>query len=263
MFIARTPKIEHIYNKYQEFFPWRMEQLEDLLKWNTSVYIDESNVFLWQKHLWWVVDYKKIYQFFKSFQNIKDIHIYKGTLVWDLNSEKSINELKVYWYKVSTKDVKIMKKSIDCTSIPSKNDTNLLSSFIKPALLKDLPRDIVINLNTYFEELNQRWILYIEDRKCNFDVEMWVDISMDLERWLIDNFIIWSADSDFHDIVTKIKNKWKNVSIFWVSWLVSRELSHCWVFIQDIDKIKNFICWNRFIDNKFLDTQKGIPFRIP
>lgn len=259
MFKTENPKIQYIYNKYNEIYPNRMNQFESILDWNTSIYLDEANIFNWQKKLWWCIDYKRLYQFFKSFDSVKDIHIYKWTLNWDKDSLKEIYKLWGIWYNVCTKDVKIMEKNIDISVLKSKNDPFLLKSFIRQSLLQKFTDTETSMLNSFLDNLNKNWILTIQDKKCNFDVEMWVEILLDLERWNCDNFLIWSADSDFQDVIEKIKKSCKSISVFWVSWLISKEINHSWIFIYDINKIKNFICWNKFIDNEFIYNAKESP----
>ena len=86
----------------------------------------------------------------------------------------------------------------------------------------------------------------IEEKKCNFDVEIGVDMMLDAERIIdADTYILWSGDSDFADIVHYLLHKGKKVYIFCTSKRVSKELAASKAIIFDIQKIRDFICWDR------------------
>ena len=252
MFKPKTNNIKIIFDfyEYKDEYKWRICDLDKILKWKTALYLDEWNIYnSWQKKLWWNIDYKRLYQFFTSFDSVKKIYIYKWTLKDSTKSKKEIWWLLQQWYEVVTKDVKLMKKSIDVVTLKSESDKSITRSFIRQSFLDKLNEREITIVNSFFKRLNNEWIFSIEDKKCNFDVEMWVDILLDLERWNYDNFIIWTWDSDFYNIVEKILKTSNKVSIFSVWWLISSELNNTNVLKYDIRKIKNFICRNKFIDD--------------
>ena len=119
-------------------------------------------------------------------------------------------------------------------------------------------------LNNKFAELN-RWGIYtIQDRKCNFDVEIGRDMLLDHERNGVDTFILWSGDSDFAEPIEQLLSSGKNVVLFATARKVSSELNKLQtkgLFIFDIQKIKNFICRKKEIVLPI--TQKGLPFGSP
>ena len=135
-----------------------------------------------------------------------------------------------------------MRFSIDVSSI-QRNSPALLENFIKKSLLKKLDLETIEFLNSKLAELNSKEILYIEDMKCNFDVEIGRDMLLDYERNKIDTYILWSGDSDFTDPVKQLLEDGKKVFIFATSRRVATELSEIGVPIFDIRKIKEFICW--------------------
>jgi uncharacterized LabA/DUF88 family protein len=99
--------------------------------------------------------------------------------------------------------------------------------------------------------MNQTGKFFIEDRKCNFDVEIGTDMALDLERNNVDTFILWSGDSDFYDPVLKLLKKGKKVILFATARKVSSELNDLkqqGLYIYDIQKIRNFICYKRQIN---------------
>lgn len=247
MFKARTEKIEKIALSCEN----KIKELENIFDKKTNIYIDFANVIPWQDKLRWKIDIKRLFQFLTSFENIDKIRFYYWTLIWDEKSEELAKQIKERGYEFITKPVKIMKKSIDISSIELTN-TSILESFIRKSLLNELTIKDIEYLNNRLSELNKLWQLYIEDRKCNFDVELWVDILLDLHYENAENFVIWSWDSDFETVISRISEKNKKVYIFSVPWRVSLELNNSNAKVYDIKKLKNFICRKNDIDKKLL-----------
>lgn len=254
MFKAKTQKLEDLAQKA----PKVIEQLESLLTGNANVYIDYANVRPWSTKLNWNIDLKRLKQFLYSFDNVKSLKIYDGTLLGDENSENSSKEKKkLFSNNFKTKPVKVMKQWIDYTSIKP-TATDLLEKFIRKCLLKKYEVETIEYLNGKFREMNQKEIFYIEDLKCNFDVEIGRDMLLDYERDHIDTFILWSGDSDFYDPIKQLLEDGKNVILFATTRRVASELNELSevnksrdknLFVFDIQKIRNFICWKRQIKN--------------
>jgi len=98
--------------------------------------------------------------------------------------------------------------------------------------------------------MNKKGIYAIEDFKCNFDVEIGRDMTIDLERDDADTFVLWSGDSDFHDPLNEILSSGEKAILFATARAVSKELNSLkpnGLMIFDIKKIKEFICWKREI----------------
>lgn len=245
MFNAKTEKIKQLAEKYPE----RILELAKVFDKKTNVYIDFANVIRWQEKLHWHFDLKRLKQFFDSFENIIFVKFYSGTLVGDEKSEIFVREVKDMNYDMHTKPVKIMRLSIDVSSIP-KNSPALLGNFIRKSLLKQFNLETIEYLNKKLEDLNDRGIKFVEDRKCNFDVEIGRDMLLDYSKNGIENFILWSGDSDFADPISQLLKDNKKVAIFATSKRISAELGDLGnkgLFIFDIQKIRNFICWKREI----------------
>ncbi|MFH1522678.1 MAG: NYN domain-containing protein [Patescibacteria group bacterium] len=249
-----NPDIDRI-KKIAGINPSSIKQLEDLLKGNVNVYIDYANVRPWAVKLSWNIDLKRLKQFLTSFDNLQSINIYDGTLEGDDKSEESSAEKKLVFREgFKTKPVKIMKHSIDYTSIKS-TATDLLEQFIRRCLIRKYDIDTIEYLNTKFKDMNDKGQFFIEDRKCNFYVEIGVDMLMDFERNDVDTFILWSGDSDFYDPIKTLLEKGKNVVLFATARRVSTELNSLQkddLFIFDIQKIRNFICWKSQIQKEVI-----------
>ena len=223
-----------------------IKQLENFFNKNTNVYIDFANVLGWQKKLNWRVDIVKLKEFLDSFSSIKSVKFYYGTLPGDKNSERIINDAKASGYEIITKPVKIIKISIDISSI-TPNSPIILDNFIKKSLLSKLDLETIEFINDKIKGLNEQGIFYLEHKKCNFDVEIGRDMEIDFIKNNNENFALWSGDSDFADIASHISSSNKKVMLFMTSGQVSSELAislgNSNMF--DIKKIKEFIAFSK------------------
>mgnify|MGYP001600803491 CR=1 FL=1 len=245
MFKAYTPKIQEFARQQPDV----IRQLESLFVGNVSMYIDYANVRSWVSRLQWHIDLERLHQFLRSFDNITAVSFYNGTLSGDQQSEENIKKAEQLGYRVRTKPVKIMRISVNASSI-SQQSPDLLKQFIHASLLRELDIKTIEYLNTKLIELNKKGVLYLEERKCNFDVEIGRDMTIDHERKVANCFVLWSGDSDFHDPIKELLINGKKVILFATSRRVASELNDLQsdgLFIFDIAKLKNFICWNREI----------------
>jgi uncharacterized LabA/DUF88 family protein len=243
MFKPFTDRIEKIANISSAV----VSQLETLFSGNVNVYIDHANVRPWANKLGWHIDYRRLKQLFDSFDNFHAVKIYTGTLVGDLASESLIKDLTEWKYDIRTKPVKIMRMSIDVTSIHPQSPI-LLNHFIRAALLRRLDVATIEYLNDKLRQMNAAGQFFLEDRKCNFDVEIGRDMLIDHDRNDVDTFILWSGDSDFAEPVRQLLADKKRVVLFATARRVSTELNALQsdgLMIFDIQKIKNFICWKK------------------
>lgn len=253
MFTPKTNRIE----KLSKIFPKVITELENIFDGASNIYIDWANVIHWQDKLGWHFDTKRMKQLFDSFNTIKSVKIYNGVLKGNKMSEDSVVELKNLGYEVIAKPVKLINISIDATSIPD-NSPALLQQFIKKPLLELLDIGTITLLNQKLADLNKRGSLFIEEKKCNFDVEMGRDMLRDFDLDHIENYILWSVDSDFADPVNQISDDGKKAIIFATSGKVSHELDATGVQIFDVKKVKEFICWPREIPENIKKSMSDI-----
>lgn len=211
------------------------------------MYIDYANVRSWASRLGWHIDLERLHKFLRSFDTIKTVSLYSGTLQGDQQSEEFIKKAERFGYRVRTKPVKMMRLSIHASSI-SPESPDLLKQFIRASLLRELDLKTIEYLNLKFQELNNKGTLYLEERKCNFDVEIGRDMMMDHERKAADCFVLWSGDSDFHDPIKELLVHRKKAILFATARRVASELDDLkasGLFIFDIAKLRDFICYNR------------------
>ncbi len=251
MFVAKTAKIQEIAGSKQSV----LEQLGSIFNTKTRIYIDYANVRPWSQKLQWHIDLKRLKQFLDSFDTIEAVNFYNGYLAGNERSEKEKEVSEYYKYTIRTKPVKIMRFSIDASSILN-DSTVLLDQFVRRALLKKYEIATIEYLNERFKDMNKKGEYFIEDMKCNFDVEIGVDMLLDCERNSAQTFVLWSGDSDFADPIEKLMGAGKKVVLFATSRKVSRELSALvskGLLVFDIQKIRDFICWNR----ELIKMQRG------
>ncbi|MDO8430692.1 MAG: NYN domain-containing protein [Candidatus Taylorbacteria bacterium] len=260
MFIPISERLKELATAYPE----RIQELKKIFDKKTNVYIDYANVRPWSQKLGWHVDLRRLKQFLNSFNTIKEVKLYSGTLKGNSQSKMVIKEAQRLGYVVKTKPVKIMKLSIDTTSINS-SSLDLLKDFIRKPLLEKLRIETIESLNNELKLLNQQGIFYIEDLKSNFDVEIGRDMLRDYDTEDLDSFILWSGDSDFEDPIRQLLNDKKKVMLFATARRVATELNDLrtnGLAIFDIQKIKEFICYKKEM-TAVPDTAKGTSFEAP
>lgn len=255
MFKPVSEKLE----KLATLYPERIEELLQIFNRKTNVYIDYANVYPWSQKLGWHIDLKRLKQLLNSFDTINCVKFYHGTLKSNPQSLMMIKEAERLGYMVKTKPVKIMKLSIDVSSIPM-TSTDLLKDFIRKPLLTKLKTETIELLNKELEILNRQSIFHIEDMKSNFDVEIGRDILNDYDKDGLENFILWSGDSDFEDPIRQLLDNGKKVLLFATARRVATELNELrskGLLIFDIQKIRDFICYKKEM-NPILDSKKDL-----
>jgi len=248
MFSPKTERIKNIAGDKQKV----INQLNSIFDAKTHIYIDYANVRPWSEKLGWHIDLKRLKQFLDSFSTIEAINFYNGYLEGNKRSEREKTETENCKYILRTKPVKIMNFSINASSILP-DSTVLLDQFVRRALLEKYEIATIEYLNERFKDMNKKGEYFIEDMKCNFDVEIGVDMLLDCDRNSVESFILWSGDSDFADPVGKLISAGKKVILFATVRKVSKELSALTkkgLMIFDIQKIRDFICWKRELERK-------------
>lgn len=259
MFKLKTDRIRKLLERQE--IKATVQKLEELLVGKVNVYIDFANVRPWSEKLGWHIETRKLRQFLKSFDNVGQIKFYQGELIGDPRSKSEIKKLKECKYILRTKPVKIMQFSIDTTSISSQSP-DLLKRFVRNSLLRKFDIETVEFLNKKFADMNAQGFYFIEDRKCNFDVEIGTDMRVDHLKDVIDTFVLWSGDSDFEDPIKTLLDDGKKVVLFATAGKVARELNSLvkeGLFIFDIYELKDLICWIREESESTKDPISGAP----
>jgi len=237
MFKAKTKRIEILSKDH----PKIIKELEGIFDKKTNIYIDFANVIFWQDRLNWHICLKRLKQFLDSFSNVQKVKFYYGILEGDSYSEQLAKEVEGYYYEVKTKPVKIIPISINVSSI-AMDSPSLLKNFVRKPLLSKLSLESIEFLNNKLKGLNDQGIQYLQDKKCNFDVEIGVAMELDSIKNDAENFILWSGDSDFESPVNQLLAWRRRVIIFMTARRISTELAETKAQKFEIKKIKEFIC---------------------
>lgn len=244
MFRAKTEGIRSLAKKD----PAVIEKISGIFSGDVNVYVDYANVRPWSEKLQWHIEPRRLKQFLQSFDNVCSIKFYQGELTSDPRSRKEIKHLRSLEgrrFLLRTKPVKIMKFPVDATSIDAQSPV-LFRKFLRASLLRKLDIETIEFLNAKLRQMNKNGVYELEDRKCNFDVELGTDMRVDHLTDGIDTFILWSGDSDFADPIKYLLENGKRVILFATAGRISRELNglvSSGLGIFDITDIRDFICW--------------------
>lgn len=207
-----------------------MENFKFRLKGKTLVIIDWANVYGWSKKLKWEVDEKKLFNYLKSYPEIKEIRFYFGVEKNNIKSEKFQKNIKKIGYTLVSKEVKwvpvsleksyfqkILNKLFSFTSILKKSNLEITS------FIKNLTKDPIFR------------------RKCDFDCEISIDIMKNLKKY--ESFILISGDGDYAALIKEIINNKKQAIIVALKNNMGKEYSDIkrGLFICNIKKLEKFI----------------------
>jgi hypothetical protein len=245
------PKTSRI-DKLAKEFPYVVEELETIFDRDTSIYLDYANVRGWSEKIGWHLDLNRLHQLYDSFDCHKKFCFYYGTMKGDSDSEALIQTTRAQGYEVTTKAVKRMRISIDASSI-SAGSPDILNNFIARPLLKSLPVKLIEDLNAHLKILNGQGILFFEDLKCNFDVEISTCMLRDMDKG-VEGFILWSCDGDFADTILNLLNAGKKVAAVGIGGRFATELNQlqpAGLKLIEVRRFREFLCWSRELDPKF------------
>ena len=141
------------------------------------------------------------------------------------------------------------------TSVSEKSP-DILSNFISAKLLAQLRIETIEYLNAELKLLNKAGKASIEERKCNFDVEIATDMRVECITGIATNFCLWSGDSDFADTLKTLLDEKKRVSVFGTARVIASELNELrsrGLQIFDVRKLRELIGK----DPKAKETPKG------
>lgn len=188
---------------------------EDYLKWVNDqtvifVYLDLTNIFHWQDTLRWKFRIEDMIEQLFTFPNIKEIKVYYGKNERDLkNSEAFHNRIKKTGAILRTKSMKFIPKTIQ------------EGMFFQRKTLTLFDGDVKNKISELINELQKSGIT-IEEPKCNFDVEMTMDMLDDVEKMTA--VLLFSGDSDMRAPLERLKVKEKRIGVVGVRGKVAGEL---------------------------------------
>lgn len=186
---------------------WELE-----LKKETAVvaYLDLSNMFHWQKVLKWKFNLKDLVLQLFAIPEIKEIRIYYGLDERNLKNSKAFHKrIRKTGASLVSKPVKYIKKTVSEALL------------FKEKTLTLFDNEVIKKISDLVEEVQRSGII-IEEPKCNFDVEMTMDIIDNIEK--TSGILLFSGDSDFYAPLERLKVKGKRIYIVGVRGQTSKEL---------------------------------------
>ncbi len=186
----------------------------DWIKREASIiaYLDLTNMFHWQNKLGWKFRIEDIVEQLFSFPNIKYVKVYYGFNGNDeVNSRAFHNRIRKTGAILRSKSMKFIKKSINKNMFFQRRTMTL---FDEDSQIKNKISELV-------DVLDKSGMVIMEP-KCNFDVEMAMDMIDDTEK--VTAILLFSGDSDMKEPLERLKVKGKKVSIVGVRNQVAREL---------------------------------------
>ena len=187
----------------------------DYLDWinkETAIiaYLDLTNMFHWQDVLGWKFRIEDAVGQLFTFSNIKEIKVYYGLNERDRkNSEAFHNRIRKTGAALKTKPMKFIIKYINEGLFFQRRTMTLFDGPVKN------------KIQELIDELQKSGII-IEDPKCNFDVEMAMDMLDDAEK--LTAVLLFSGDSDLLEPLERLKVKGKKIGIVGVRGRVASEL---------------------------------------
>ncbi len=188
---------------------------DDYLEWinkETSVfaYLDLTNMFHWQDTLGWKFRIEDMIGQLFTFSNIKEIKVYYGKNERDLeNSEAFHNRIRKTGAILKTKQMKFIPKTIQNGMFFQRKTLTLFDCGVKN------------KIDELVDELQKSGII-IEEPKCNFDVEMAMDMLDDTDK--LTAVMLFSGDSDMCAPLERLKVKGKRIGVIGVRGKVAKEL---------------------------------------
>lgn len=188
---------------------------EDYLKWvneQTSIfaYLDLTNMFHWQDVLGWKFRIEDVIGQLLTFPNIKEIKIYYGFNPRDEKNSKAFhNRIRKTGVILKNKEMKFIRKDINEGLFFQRRTRSLFEEPVKN------------KIQELIDELKNSGVV-IEEPKCNFDVEITMDMLDDMEKMTA--VILFSGDSDLFKPLERLKVKGKRIGVVGVRNIVAGEL---------------------------------------
>lgn len=101
------------------------------IKGKVAVFIDASNIFYSQRTLGWRIDYQKLRKYFEQECELAGLYFYTGKIGEDHKQEKFLKKMLEYGYKVTSKEVKMIKISYNIYQRKGDLDAELIIDALK------------------------------------------------------------------------------------------------------------------------------------
>lgn len=213
---------QNILNKFivrQDYLDWIKKEA------SICAYLDLTNMLHWQKVLGWKFRMENVIGQLLSFSNIKEVKVYYGLNERDIkNSQAFHNRIKKAGAILRAKPMKFIIKTVDESLFFQQKTITLFDGLVKQKI-----QELIIEL--------QNSGLIIEEPKCNFDVEMAMDMLDDANK--MSAILLFSGDSDLFGPLERLKVKGKRIGIAGVRGMTAGELHRIKDKYFDFGKLYN------------------------
>ncbi len=207
----------------------KRNRYQDVLQNETALiaYLDVTNMFHWQGVLGWRFRIESVIKQLLSLSSVKEVKAYYGINERDLQSSSAFHKrIRLAGATLRSKPMKFIRKNIDQALLFKRSTRTLFND------------GITAKISELIEEIRKTGLV-IEEPKCNFDVEMAMDIIDDADK--ISGAILYSGDSDMAAPLERLKLKGKKVYIVGVRNMTAGELHK----VKDL-----YIDFGKFYDGK-------------
>lgn len=177
------------------------------------VYLDLTNMFHWQDVLGWKFRVEDVISQLLSFSNIKEVKVYYGLNPRDEKNSKAffsrIRKAGGLIRPNTPKEMKFISKTIEEGMFFQRKTMTLFDNGVKT------------KIHELIDELQKSGTI-IEEPKCNFDVEMTMDILDDADK--LTAIMLFSGDSDMLAPLERLKVLGKKIGVVGVRGQVAGEL---------------------------------------
>jgi uncharacterized LabA/DUF88 family protein len=188
------------------------QEFDKLIASETSLiaYLDLSNMFHWQDTLKWQFSIYEVIKQLLAIKNLKEVRIYYGLNERELEKSTRFHQrVREAGAFLVTKPVKWIRKEIT------------RDLFVSPFTLNRLDKNAHSKLDQFVAYLHEQNIS-IEEPKCNFDVEMALDMLDAMDK--VSGALLLSGDSDLCEPLQRLRLKGRSVYVFGVRGKVAKEL---------------------------------------
>ena len=182
------------------------------LKQETAIiaYLDLTNMFHWQDVLGWGFRIEDIIAQLYAIPTIKEVKVFYGLNKRNPNSSYALRRrIGKAGATLRTKPVKFIKKNIDEALLFKKSTRTIFDDGVNS------------KMQELIDELKKLGTI-IEEPKCNFDVEIAMEIIDDIEK--VSAVLLFSGDSDLAAPLVRAKLKGKKIYIAGVRGMTAFEL---------------------------------------
>ncbi|MBI4835781.1 MAG: NYN domain-containing protein [Candidatus Abawacabacteria bacterium] len=177
--------------------------IAEILQGRVSIFIDSSNVFYISKRLRVRIDYEKVLQFFRNFDQDVKCYFYSA---YQEGYEKQME----YFATLEKAGIVVRKKP--------------LKFITTPRTTKGTKHQDKTKKSDALEPEEEGFF------KGNMDVELAIDAIRMMSQY--DTFVLFSGDSDFHSLLAYLKEHGKNVVVISHPGFVAEELTETAHFIN-------------------------------